>query len=69
MIFGRNMSISSETKECVILFIQFLDLLYVRYDHVIFDHCRICMRDFRERGFLYTPTPIPEWRGKDPSSK
>ena len=35
----------------------FLDLLYVRYNCVKFDQCRICATDFREGGAFCQPQP------------
>ena len=46
----------------------FLDLLYVRYNCVKFDQCRICATDFREGGgFLPTPTHPPSTPHQPPS--
>ena len=49
-------------------FMSFLDLLKVRHNCAKFDHCRICLKDFRERGlFAPHPTPIREQPQKCPS--
>ena len=47
---------SAEHKGCVTWFILFLDLLYVRYNCVMFYHCRICVVDFKEMA-LFAPCP------------
>ena len=42
---------------------RFLDLLLVRYNCAKFYHCRICVRDSRERrgGCFFCPTPSRPW--------
>ena len=52
---------------CVTWFIYFLDIFYVRYNYAKFHHCRICVKDFREEGFLPLPPPIREQPRKCPS--
>ena len=49
------MLMAAELKGCVTWFIYFLDLLWVRYSCARFDHCRICVTDFREVGAKKVP--------------
>ena len=65
-ISGKKMLMSAEIKVCVTRFIQFLDLLQVRYNCVKFHHFRICATDFREGGLFALP-PIREQHRKRPS--
>ena len=51
------MLISGELKGCVTWFINLFDLLWVRYNCAKFHHCRICVRDFREGGPFWPPSP------------
>ena len=39
-------------------FIYFLDLFQVGYNCAKFHHCRICVTDLREGGFLPTPLSV-----------
>ena len=47
----------------------FLDLLWVRYNCAKFDHCRICVTDFKEGGTFLPPPlyPIHEQAQESPS--
>ena len=47
LISDEKMVISAELKECVTLFMYFLDLHQVRYNCAKFHNCRICVADFR----------------------
>ena len=46
-IWNVFLIISAELKECVTLFMYFLDLHQVRYNCAKFHNCRICVADFR----------------------
>ena len=55
--FWRKMLMSVEIMVCVMRFIYFFELLYVRYNCGKFHHCRICVTDSRE-GVLFGPQPM-----------
>ena len=59
LISGEKMWMSAELKGCVAWFIYFLNLLWVRYNCAKFEHCRICLTDFREGAFLRGAPPPP----------
>ena len=52
----KKMLMSAEPKGYVMWFVQFLEILQVRYNCAKFHYCRICVRDFREGG-LFDPHP------------
>ena len=58
LISGDKMLISAEIKRCVSWFICFLNFLYVRYNCVKFQNCRLCVTDFREQAFF---RPLHPW--------
>ena len=51
----KNTDVSRTQGVCHVIHI-FLDLLKVRYNCAKLHHCRICVKDFRERG---APSPSP----------
>ena len=54
------MLISAELKGCVTWLIYFLNRPCVRYEGAKFDHCRICVTDFKE-GQPLCPPPFHPW--------
>ena len=48
LIFGEKMLMSAVLKGCVMWFIYFLDLYWLRYGCAKFYHCRICVTDFMD---------------------
>ena len=55
--FRWKILMSAELKRCVTWFIDYLDLLYVRYNCAKFHGCRNCVTDFRKVGFLPSTAP------------
>ena len=64
LISCEKMLMSTELKECITLFIHFLDLLQARYNCAKLHHCTISVTDFR-KGFFFGP-PICEQSPKKP---
>ena len=65
LISGEKMLMSTELKKCIMWFIYFLDLRWVRYNCAKFHHFRICVKNFREGG-LFAPPPHPWAAPKKP---
>ena len=60
----KKMLMSAELMGCVTCFIYFLDPLLVRwYNCANFHHFRICMTDFKEGGWLFSPIREQLWKG------
>ena len=58
--FRSKMLMSAELKECVTLFMNFLNLLEVRYNCAKFHHCCICVTNFKEGGLPPNPWAAPK---------
>ena len=65
LIYREKMLIPAEFKGCVMWFIYFLDLLWVKHNCATFHHCRICLTDFRDGApsIREQPQKSPSWIG------
>ena len=65
LIYREKMLIPAEFKGCVMWFIYFLDLLWVKHNCATFHHCRICLTDFRDGApsIREQPRKSPSWIG------